>query len=49
LEEQIAFHYGLSQGQAEVSIARDPEVQEAKKVLNDPAVYKKILSPQEWH
>lgn len=49
LEEQIAFHYSLSQGQAEVSIARDPEIQEAKRVLNDPAIYKKILSPHEWH
>jgi carboxyl-terminal processing protease len=49
LEEQIAFHYGLGHGQAEISIARDQEVQEAKKVLNDPAGYKKILSPQEWH
>lgn len=49
LEEQIAFHYALGQGQAEISIARDPEVLEAKKVLNDQAGYKKILSPQEWH
>lgn len=49
LEEQIAFHYGLGQGQAEVSIGRDREIQEAKKILNDPAAYKKLLSPQEWH
>jgi carboxyl-terminal processing protease len=49
LEEQIAFHFALSDGQSEVSTARDPEVLEAKKVLNDPAAYKKILSPQEWH
>jgi carboxyl-terminal processing protease len=49
LEEQIAFHYGLSQGQAEVSVTRDREVQEAKIVLNDPLLYKKILQPQEWH
>lgn len=49
LEEQIAFHYGLTQGQAEVSIARDREVQEARRVLNDPTLYNKILSPQEWH
>jgi carboxyl-terminal processing protease len=49
LEEQIAFHYGLGQGQAEVSIGRDHEIQEAKKILNDPAAYKKLLSPQEWH
>jgi carboxyl-terminal processing protease len=49
LEEQIAFHYALSDGQSEVSTARDPEVLEAKKVLNDPSTYKKILLPQEWH
>ncbi len=49
LEEQIAFHYALTEGQAEVSLARDPEIQEAKKVLNDPVTYQKILSPQEWH
>lgn len=49
LEEQIAFHYGLTEGQAEISLARDPEILEAKKVLNDPGTYKKILSPQEWH
>jgi carboxyl-terminal processing protease len=49
LEEQIAFHYALVQGQAEVSFTRDGEIQEARKVLSDPAQYKKILSPQEWH
>ncbi len=49
LEEQIAFHYALVQGQAEVSIARDKEIQEAKKVLNDPDAYQALLSPQEWH
>jgi carboxyl-terminal processing protease len=49
LEEQIAFHYALIQGQSEISISRDREVQEARRVLNDPALYKKILQPQEWH
>jgi carboxyl-terminal processing protease len=49
LEEQIAFHYELSEGLVEVSVARDPEIQEAKKVLNDSTAYKKMLSPQEWH
>lgn len=49
LEEQIAFHYGLTEGQAEISLARDAEILEAKKVLNDPVTYKKILSPEEWH
>jgi carboxyl-terminal processing protease len=49
LEDQIAFHYALTQGQVEVSLDRDAEIQEARKVLNDPALYKKILSPQAWH
>lgn len=48
LEEQIAFHYELGKGLAEISMTRDPEIQKAKKVLNDSAMYKKILSPQEW-
>ena len=46
LEEQIAFHYGLSQALAEISIARDREIREARKVLNDQGLYKKILSPK---
>jgi carboxyl-terminal processing protease len=49
LEDQIAFHYALTQGQIEVSMHRDLEIQQAKRVLNDAALYKKILSPQEWH
>ena len=49
LEEQIAFHYSLTEGQAEVSLSRDIEILEAKKVLLDQAAYKQILSPQEWH
>jgi carboxyl-terminal processing protease len=49
LEDQIAFHYALTQGQVEVSLNRDLEIQEARKVLNDPSLYKKILSPVAWH
>jgi carboxyl-terminal processing protease len=49
LEEQIAFHYSLIEGQAEVSMTHDAEIMEAKKVLLDQASYKNILSPQEWH
>jgi carboxyl-terminal processing protease len=45
LEEEIGFHYQLSEGQALVSINRDREVQEAKKILSDVAAYKKLLSP----
>jgi carboxyl-terminal processing protease len=48
LQEQIAFHYELGKGLAEVTLSQDREIQEAKKVLNDSAIYKKILSPQEW-
>jgi carboxyl-terminal processing protease len=44
LEEQIAFHYGLAQGQAEVSLNRDQEIIEAKKVLTDNTTYKKLLN-----
>lgn len=46
LEEEIAFHYLLSQGQVDVSLDRDPEVIEAKKLLNDKAKYQKLLSIQ---
>jgi carboxyl-terminal processing protease len=45
LEQQIAFHYRLDVGQAEVSVDRDPEILEAKKALSDMVAYKKILSP----
>jgi carboxyl-terminal processing protease len=45
LEEQIAFHYQLAEGAARISLSRDPEVQEAKKVLNNLGNYKKHLAP----
>jgi carboxyl-terminal processing protease len=45
LEAQIAFHYDLSRGEAEVSLPRDKDVMEAKKVLSDSAIYKKIFLP----
>jgi carboxyl-terminal processing protease len=44
LTQQIAFHYGLSEGQAEVSLKSDRALVEAGKVLNAPAEYSKILS-----
>jgi carboxyl-terminal processing protease len=44
LEEQIAFHYLQNDGQAEVSLPRDKAVLEARRILNDASVYKKILS-----
>ncbi|NOS94708.1 MAG: peptidase S41, partial [Cyclobacteriaceae bacterium] len=45
LEEQIGFHYHLTAGQFEVSLTHDKEIAEAKKILADPARYKKLLSP----
>ena len=47
LEEQIAFHYGLNEGQAQVSINYDKTIAEARKVLNDLNVYRKILTPSD--
>lgn len=44
LEEQIAFHYALSQGQAEVSLNRNREIIEAKKILGASENYKKLLN-----
>jgi carboxyl-terminal processing protease len=45
LEEQIAFHYGLEPGRSKVSLPRDPDIAEAKKVLSDSAAYHKIFHP----
>jgi carboxyl-terminal processing protease len=45
LEEQIAFHYNLAEGQAEISTNRDKEIQEAKKILSNIDMYHKKLSP----
>ncbi len=45
LEEEIAFHYRLSKGQAEVSLDRDTEILEAKKTLTNTSELKKLLSP----
>lgn len=44
LEEQIAFHFGLSEGQAAVSLTRDKTILEARNVLNNPETYHKILT-----
>jgi carboxyl-terminal processing protease len=46
LETEIAFHYTLHAGQADVSADRDPDIIEAMRVLRDEAGYKKILLPQ---
>jgi len=46
LEEEIGFHYLLSQGQVDVSLDRDPEIIAAKKLLNDRTKYNQLLSVQ---
>lgn len=45
LEEQIAFNYGLSEGQADVSLPKDDAVIAARKILNDQEAYRNLLSP----
>lgn len=44
LQEQIAFHYDLNEGQAEVSLRHDKAITEARKVLQDSLNYNKLLS-----
>mgnify|MGYP005811814885 CR=1 FL=1 len=44
VESQIAFHYGLNEGQALNSLSRDATVDEARKLLRDPVRYNKILA-----
>lgn len=46
LEQQIAFHYALSEGEAAVSLPRDRAVTEAVKVLSNTKQYQNILSPR---
>ncbi len=46
LELQIAFHYRLNAGQAEISVDRDDEIKEAKKILADATSFNKLLSPK---
>ena len=45
LEEQIAFHYDLENGRAQVALPRDEDIIAAKKVLKDVAAYEKIIHP----
>lgn len=45
LEQQIAFHYALSEGESVVSLSRDKTVSEAVKILNEASRYKAILKP----
>jgi carboxyl-terminal processing protease len=46
LEQQIAFHYDLVEGQSAVSLKNDEAIKQAQVVLTASATYKKILSPQ---
>ncbi|CAN5209186.1 S41 family peptidase [soil metagenome] len=45
LEDEIAFHYGLNKGKVDVTLDRDPEIAEAKRILKDPVAYQKLLMP----
>jgi carboxyl-terminal processing protease len=45
LEQQIAFHYALAEGEAAVTLSRDKTIAEAVKILNDSNRYKAILTP----
>jgi carboxyl-terminal processing protease len=45
LQEQIAFHYDLYEGQAEISLKQDKAILEARKVLKDSLTYNKLLVP----
>lgn len=44
LEEQIAFNFGLNDGQAEMSLTRDKAVIAAQKILNSTPEFNKLLS-----
>jgi carboxyl-terminal processing protease len=45
LEQQIAFHYALAEGEAAVTVSRDKTIAEAVKILGDNNRYKAILTP----
>ncbi|MEJ1236478.1 S41 family peptidase [Chryseolinea sp. T2] len=44
VESQIAFHYGLNEGQALNSLNRDATIEQARKLFRDPASFNKILA-----
>ncbi|QOI97101.1 MAG: S41 family peptidase [Flammeovirgaceae bacterium] len=46
LEQQIAFHYALNEGQALVSMSRDKAISESVSLLSDLQSYRLILTPQ---
>lgn len=45
LEEEIGFHVALHRGRVEVSFDHDRELDEAKKILSDPAGLQRLLTP----
>jgi carboxyl-terminal processing protease len=45
LEQQIAFHYFLTEGQAALSLKKDESVNQAIEILNTITQYKQLLSP----
>lgn len=46
LEQQIAFHYALNEGQMAISVKRDKAISEAIRLLKDNQAYRTILAPQ---
>lgn len=46
LEQQIAFHFNLYEGQVPVAIRTDDELAKAKEVLSDNQRYQSLLSPR---
>jgi carboxyl-terminal processing protease len=44
LEEQIAFNFGLNEGQAQISLTRDKAVLVAQKLLSNGNEHSRILS-----
>jgi carboxyl-terminal processing protease len=47
LEQQIAFHYDLVEGQASVALKNDEAIKQAFAVLNNQNTYKSILTPKQ--
>lgn len=45
MEQQIAFHYDLEAGRAQIGLSRDEDIIAAKKVLKDTSAYYKIFHP----
>ncbi|MCK6617090.1 MAG: S41 family peptidase [Cyclobacteriaceae bacterium] len=46
LEQQVAFHYALNEGQALVSMSRDRAISESISLLSDLQSYRSILTPR---